>query len=60
MLSWSFFFLLIAIIAGILGFTDVAAGASAIAQIIFFIFIAIWAVMLVLGLTVYKKITGKR
>ena len=57
MLKWSFIFLAIAIVAGILGFTGLEEGAASIAKILFFIFLAIWVVMLVLGVTIFKKIT---
>jgi uncharacterized membrane protein YtjA (UPF0391 family) len=55
MLKWSFIFLIIAIVAGIFGFTNIEAGAVSIAKILFFIFISIWLLVLVLGLTVFKK-----
>lgn len=55
MLRWSFLFLIIAIIAGILGFTGIASGAAAIAKVFFFIFLAGWLLVLILGLTVFKK-----
>lgn len=55
MLKWSFFFLVIAIIAGILGFTGVEESAASIAKILFFIFLAVWIIILGLGLTIFKK-----
>ena len=55
MLRWSFAFLVIAIIAAIFGFTNIAAGAADIARILFFIFVAIWVVMLVGGFLLVKK-----
>jgi uncharacterized membrane protein YtjA (UPF0391 family) len=58
MLKWSFIFLLIAIIAGIFGFTGVAEGAASIAQILFFIFLSVWIIMLVLGITIFKKVSS--
>ena len=36
MLAWALVFFIVAIIAGILGFTGIAAGAAAIAQVLFF------------------------
>ncbi len=56
MLKWSFIFLIVAIIAGIFGFTNVEAGAASIAKILFFIFITLWIIILVLGLTIFKKL----
>lgn len=55
MLRWSFAFLIVAIIAAIFGFTGIAEGAASIAKVLFFIFIGFWVLMLVLGLTVFKK-----
>jgi uncharacterized membrane protein YtjA (UPF0391 family) len=55
MLKWSFVFLIIAIIAGVLGFTNVEAAAAGIAKILFFIFISIWLIVLILGLTIFKS-----
>ena len=47
MLKWALIFFVISIIAGVLGFTGIASGATRIAKILFFIAIAIF---LVLGL----------
>ena len=55
MLKWSVIFFLIAIVAAIFGFTDIAAGAAAIAKIIFFIFLVLMIVTLVLGASILKK-----
>jgi len=55
MLRWSFIFLIVAIVAAVFGFTDIASGAAAIAKILFFIFIAVWLLMVVLGVTLFKK-----
>ena len=56
MLKWSLYFFIIAIVAGTLGFTGIAQGASAIAQTLFFIFIALFLAVFLLGLTVFKKV----
>jgi uncharacterized membrane protein YtjA (UPF0391 family) len=42
MLRYAVIFLVIALIAGVLGFTGIAAGAVEIARIIFFVFIALF------------------
>jgi uncharacterized membrane protein YtjA (UPF0391 family) len=49
MLKWAAIFFVISLIAGILGFTNVAAGARGIAKILFFIAIAIFAIILIFG-----------
>ncbi len=58
MLRWALLFLILGLIAGALGFTGVAGASIAIAKVLFFIFIAIFLAMLILGLTVYRKIEG--
>lgn len=57
LLKWAFIFFLISVVAAIFGFGGVAEGAGDIAQVLFFIFLAICAVLFVVGLAVYKKIT---
>lgn len=59
MLKWAFLFLIIGLAAGILGFTGIAGASIAIAKILFFVFIAIFLIMLVLGLTVYREVSGR-
>ncbi|PCC71476.1 Protein of unknown function [Nannocystis exedens] len=58
MLRWAVVFFIISIIAAIFGFGGVANAASDIAQVLFFIFIVIFAVMLVAGLVAGKSISG--
>ena len=55
MLRWSLAFFLVAITAGVLGFSGIAAGASEVARFCFFLFIVFFAVSFVWGL-----LTGKR
>ena len=54
MLYYALVFFVIAVIAAIFGFGDVAAGASSIAKILFFIFLVLFIVSLV-----YSLMTGK-
>ncbi|MGA2552820.1 MAG: DUF1328 domain-containing protein [Burkholderiaceae bacterium] len=56
MLKWAFVFLVISILAGILGFTGLAAGAAAIAKLLFGVALIIFLVFLVLGLTLFRSI----
>jgi len=56
MLRWAVIFFLISMIAAFFGFTDVSAGAAEIAKVLFYIFVAIFVVFLVLGLTVAEKL----
>jgi uncharacterized membrane protein YtjA (UPF0391 family) len=56
MLRWAFIFLLIAIIAGIFGFSDVEATAATIAQWLFGIFLVLFLGALVIGLAIGAKL----
>jgi uncharacterized membrane protein YtjA (UPF0391 family) len=50
MLRYAIIFLVIAIIAGVFGFGGIAAGATEIAKVLFWLFIVIFLVSLVFGL----------
>lgn len=58
MLRWALIFFVISIVAAIFGFGGISDAASGIAQVLFFIFIGIFALMLVLGLLAGRKIAG--
>jgi uncharacterized membrane protein YtjA (UPF0391 family) len=58
MLRWALIFLVIGLIAAVLGFTNVAGAAIGIAKILFFVFMVIFVVLLVAGLTIGRKISG--
>lgn len=48
MLHWTLIFLIVAIVAGVLGFSSIAGASIEIAKIIFFVFLAIWLISLAL------------
>jgi uncharacterized membrane protein YtjA (UPF0391 family) len=50
MLKWALIFFLVSIVAGLFGFTNIAAGAATIARVLFFIAIVIMIVFLILAL----------
>lgn len=56
MLKWAAIFFIIAIIAALLGFTDIAAGAAQVAKILFYIALAIFVLFLALALFVGSKL----
>jgi len=60
MLRWAFLFLVVGLIAGLLGFTGIAGASIGIAKFLFFLFVAMFVLFLILGLTVYRSITGGR
>jgi len=47
MLRWAVTFLIIAIIAGVLGFGDIAGGATEIAKILFVVFLVLFVISLI-------------
>jgi uncharacterized membrane protein YtjA (UPF0391 family) len=49
MLYWAVVFLIIAIVAAVFGFGGIAAAATGIAKILFFIFIVIFLITLIFG-----------
>ena len=49
MLSWAFMFLIISLVAGLLGFTGLAGAATGIAKILFFVFLVLFLGSLLLG-----------
>lgn len=53
-LKWALFFLVISIIAGVFGFTGVSVASADIARVLFYIFVAIFLVLLILGFTVFR------
>jgi uncharacterized membrane protein YtjA (UPF0391 family) len=50
MLKLALFFLIVSLVAALFGFTGIAAAAAGIAKILFFIFIALFVILLVVGL----------
>jgi uncharacterized membrane protein YtjA (UPF0391 family) len=54
LLKWALIFLVISIIAGLLGFTGVSVVSADIARVLFYIFVAIFLVLLILGLTIFR------
>jgi uncharacterized membrane protein YtjA (UPF0391 family) len=55
MLRWSLIFLVVALIAGVLGFTNIAQGAASISQVLFIIFISLFVLALIGGMFLFKK-----
>jgi uncharacterized membrane protein YtjA (UPF0391 family) len=49
MLSWSIFFLIIALVAALLGFSSIAGTAAGIAKILFGVFLVLFVISLFFG-----------
>lgn len=56
MIKWALIFLVISIIAGVFGFTGIAAGSAAIAKVLFGVALIIFLIFLVLGLTLFRSL----
>jgi uncharacterized membrane protein YtjA (UPF0391 family) len=56
MLRWAVIFLIIAIVAGLFGFTGIAAASAGIAKSLFGIFVLLFLVALLLGIAAARKI----
>jgi uncharacterized membrane protein YtjA (UPF0391 family) len=50
MLKWAAIFLVIAVVAAILGFGGIAAGAVEIAKVLFFVFLILFVVTFIMGM----------
>ncbi len=59
MLRWALIFFVISLIAGIFGFTGIAAGAAAAAKVLFFLALTMFLCFLIAGLTIGKTLTGR-
>jgi uncharacterized membrane protein YtjA (UPF0391 family) len=56
MLRWAFVFLIIAVVAALFGFTDIAHAATTIAQWLFGIFLVLFIGALAIGLAIGSKL----
>jgi uncharacterized membrane protein YtjA (UPF0391 family) len=57
LLKWAAIMAILAIIAAIFGFTNLAAGFADIARVLFFLFLVGMAILFALGVFVYNKVT---
>jgi uncharacterized membrane protein YtjA (UPF0391 family) len=56
LLKWALIFFLISIIAAVFGFTGISVASADIARLLFYIFLVIFLVLLVLGLTIARRV----
>ena len=49
LLDWTLVFLVVAIIAGVLGFGGIASESAGIAKILFFVFLIVWLITFFMG-----------
>jgi len=53
-LKWAVIMLLVSLVAALLGFTDLSAASADVARVLFYIFGAIFLVLLVLGFAAFR------
>jgi uncharacterized membrane protein YtjA (UPF0391 family) len=58
MLKWAVIFLVIALVAALFGFTDIASASAGIAKILFGIFLVLFLAAVFIGLVVGKRLTS--
>ena len=58
MLRWAITFLIIGLIAALFGFTGIAGASFAIAKIFAFLFLALFLILLILGMTGARRVTS--
>jgi len=58
MLKWAVIFLIIALIAALFGFTDIAAASAGIAKILFAIFLVLFLAAVFVGLFIGNRLTS--
>lgn len=57
-LKWALIMFVVSLVAALFGFTDIAAASADIARVLFYVFIVIFVVLLILGLTVFRAVRG--
>ena len=56
MLRWAAIFLVIALIAAVFGFTDIASASASIAQVLFSIFLILFLGTVILGIVALRRV----
>ena len=56
MLRWAVAFFIVAIVAAIFGFGDIAAAATGVAKILFYVFLILFLISLISGVTLRRRI----
>ena len=56
MLRWAVAFFIVAIVAAIFGFGDIAAAATGVARILFYVFLILFLISLISGLSFRRRV----
>ena len=54
-LRWAIIMLLVSLVAALFGFTDLSAASADVSRVLFYIFGVIFLVLLILGLTAFRR-----
>ncbi len=54
MLKWSLIFFIVSLVAAAMGFTGIASSTAEIAKVLFYIFLVLFLLSLLLGLTIFR------
>ncbi len=57
-LNWALLFFIVSLVAALFGFTNISAASADIARVLFYIFLVIFVLLLVLGLTIFRAASG--
>ena len=56
-LRWALIMFVVSLVAALFGFTDLSAASADVARVLFYVFLVIFAVLLVLGLTIFRSVS---
>jgi uncharacterized membrane protein YtjA (UPF0391 family) len=56
-LKWALIMFVVSLVAALFGFTDLSAASADVARVLFYIFLVIFVVLLVLGLTIFRAVS---
>jgi uncharacterized membrane protein YtjA (UPF0391 family) len=56
LLKWALIFFVVSIIAAVFGFGGIAAASGDIARVLFYIFVAIFVILLILGIVAARRV----
>jgi uncharacterized membrane protein YtjA (UPF0391 family) len=54
-LRWAFIMLVVSLVAALFGFTELSAASADVSRVLFYVFGAIFLVLLILGLTAFRR-----
>ena len=58
LLKWALIFLAVSLVAALFGFSGISEASADIARVLFYIFVIIFLVLLILGLTIFRSVSG--